>query len=205
MRYLQFVRYVLITGGVLLAMAAMGIDLTKVTLLAGALGVGIGLGLQGVVNNFVSGLILLVERPIGAGDSVQIGDVQGVVRKIGVRSTTILTAQGDEIIVPNAEFISKSVTNWTLPDRRRKLDIDVSVARGADPESIMRGLEDTAATIDGVAAEPSPRAWLIGLRDSYFDYRLQAWVGDIDRALAVQSALRTAIARRFQDATTRGG
>ena len=127
------VRYVLITGGVLLAMAAMGIDLTKVTLLAGALGVGIGLGLQGVVNNFVSGLILLVERPIGAGDSVQIGDVQGVVRKIGVRSTNILTSHGDEIIVPNAELISKSVTNWTLADRRRKLDIDVSVARGTDP------------------------------------------------------------------------
>ena len=97
------------------------------------------------------------------------------------------------------------MTNWTLPDRRRKLDIDVSVARGPDPQSIMRRLEDTAATIDGVASEPKPRAWLIGLRNAYFNYRLQAWVEDIDRSLAVQSALRTAIARRFQDATTRGG
>ena len=195
-------RYVLLTAGVFLAIAAMGIDLTKVTLLAGALGVGIGLGLQGVVNNFVSGLILLVERPISAGDNMQIGDVQGTVRKIGVRSTTIATAQGSEIIVPNAELISKSVTNWTLTDRRRKLEIDVSVARGADPESVMRGLEETASTIEGVAAEPSPRAWLTGFRDNSLDYRLHVWVGDIDRALAVQSALRTAIARKFTDAAT---
>ncbi|HET7095927.1 MAG TPA: mechanosensitive ion channel domain-containing protein, partial [Casimicrobiaceae bacterium] len=94
------IRYCLITAGVLLALAAMGIDLTKVTLLAGAIGVGVGLGLQGVVNNFVSGLILLVERPISAGDAVQVGDSSGVVRSIGVRASMIRTPEGAEVIVP---------------------------------------------------------------------------------------------------------
>ena len=193
------IRYCFITAGVLLAMAAMGIDLTKVTLLAGAIGVGVGLGLQSVVNNFVSGLILLVERPISAGDAVQIGDANGVVQSIGVRSSMIRTSQGAEVIVPNADLISKVVTNWTLSDRTRRVEIDVGVALETAPETVIRFLETAAAGVEGIIAKPPPRARLSGLGADP-TYRLYAWIADIDRASEIQGALRIAIAKKFSDA-----
>lgn len=193
------IRYCLITAGLLLAMAAMGIDLTQVTLLAGAVGVGIGLGLQGVVNNFVSGLILLIERPISAGDAVQIGDANGVVQSIGVRSSMIRTSQGAEVIVPNADLISKVVTNWTLNDRKRRVEIDVGVARDTAPESVVRLLETAAAGVEGIIAKPAPRARLSGL-GAEPTYRLYAWIDDFDRSSEIQGTLRMAIAKKFSDA-----
>jgi potassium efflux system protein len=193
------IRYCLITAGVLLAMAAIGVDLTKVTLLAGAIGVGVGLGLQGVVNNFVSGLILLVERPISAGDSVQVGDSSGVVRSIGVRASMIRTPEGAEVIVPNADLISKAVTNWTLKDRTRRIEIDVVVARETDAESVIRLLETAATDVQGISAQRSPRARLSKLGADR-TYRLYAWIEDVDRSGEVQSALRMSIAKRFSEA-----
>jgi small-conductance mechanosensitive channel len=193
------IRYCLITAGLLLAMAAMGIDLTKVTLLAGAIGVGVGLGLQGFVNNFVSGVILFIERPITAGDTVQIGDSSGVVQTIGVRASTIRTPQGAEVIIPNADLISKSVTNWTLNNRKRGVEIDVSVGRVAEPESVIRLLHAAAAGIEGICASPAPRAWLNAL-GADLTYRLKVWIDDIGRGTEVQGALRIAIAKNFADA-----
>ena len=193
------IRYGLITAGVLLAMAAMGIDFTKVTLLAGAIGVGVGLGLQGVVNNFVSGLILLVERPIAAGDEVQVGDAIGVVRSIGVRASMIRTAEGAEVIVPNADLISKAVTNWTLSDRKRRISIDVAVARETEPETVIRLLETSAAQVEGISEKPPPRARLIALGADR-TYRLYAWIDDVDRSVEVQSAFRMSIAQKFSEA-----
>ena len=194
------IRYGFITAGVVLAMAALGIDLTKVTLLAGAIGVGVGLGLQGVVNNFVSGLILLVERPISAGDAVQIGDSVGVVRSIGVRASMIRTSEGAEVIVPNADLISKPVTNWTLSDRKRMVEIDVCVAREAEPDIVVRLLETTAAEAEGISAKPAPRARLNELGANR-TYRLYVWIDDVDRGVEVKSALRMAIAKKFSEAS----
>jgi potassium efflux system protein len=191
------VRYTLVTAGLLLALAAMGIDLTKVTVLAGALGVGIGFGLQSVVNNFFSGLILLVERPITAGDVVQIGDVQGVVASIGVRSTMVRTPEGAEVIVPNADLISKVVSNWTLSDSRCRIEIEVNVPSAVDPDQAIRLLEAAAGEVDEVAQRPAPSAWLHSLRDGQRSYRLHAWIADYEAQTAVQSALRLRIARRF--------
>lgn len=191
------VRYTLITAGVLLALAAMGIDLTKVTVIAGALGVGIGFGLQSVVNNFLSGLILLVERPVTAGDVVQIGDTQGVVVGIGVRSTTVRTPAGAEVIVPNADLITKTVSNWTLSDNRCRVEIEVNVPSAVDPDQAIALLEAAAAEVEEVTPRPAPRAWLSGLRDGQRSYRLHAWIADYDAQTAVQSALRVHIARRF--------
>ena len=127
--------YVLIAFGVLLGLGALGLDLTKVTILAGAFGVGIGFGLQSVVNNFVSGLILLFERPIHVGDVIHIGDLSGEVRRIGIRASVVRTWQGAEIIVPNAQLITERVTNWTLSDRRRRIDLPVGVNYGAPLET----------------------------------------------------------------------
>jgi small-conductance mechanosensitive channel len=125
-----------IAVGAVLAVLASGTELTRVTVLVGTLGVGIGFGLQDVVNNFVSGLILLYERPVQVGDVIQVGDVEGIVRRIGIRSSTVFTEQGSEVVVPNAHLISNEVTNWTLSDKRRRTDIDVAVAEAASPERV---------------------------------------------------------------------
>ena len=131
-----FTRWTMILIGAALTLAALGIDMAKVTLLAGALSVGIGFGLQNVVNNFVSGLILIIERPVGVGDVIERGTLSGTVTRIGIRSSTVRTGQGAEVIVPNGDLVSKEVVNWTRSDRRRRYDIDVGVAPGSDPEQV---------------------------------------------------------------------
>ena len=127
-----FTRWSMFIAGAVLTLAALGIDMAKVTLLAGALSVGIGFGLQNVINNFVSGLILIVERPIGVGDVIEWGSQSGTITRIGIRSSTVRTGQGAEILVPNGDLVSKEVVNWTRSDRQRRYDIDVGVALGSE-------------------------------------------------------------------------
>jgi small-conductance mechanosensitive channel len=185
--------YVLIVIGVVLAMGALGMDFSKVTLVAGALGIGVGLGLQNVVNNFASGLILMIERPINVGDQIDVGGVVGEVKRIGVRSSTVCTFQGAEIIVPNADLATKQVTNWTLSDRARRYDIDVAVAHGADPTQVLKLLERAAATVPEVQKRPAPVAAFVGFGENGLDFRLYAWVESVDLGLQAQNGLRTAI------------
>jgi small-conductance mechanosensitive channel len=194
------VGYVLVVTGFVLAMAALGIDLTKVTLLAGAVGVGVGLGLQNVVNNFASGLILMLERPINVGDQIDVGGVVGEVKRIGVRSSTIRTSQGAEVIVPNADLASKQVTNWTLSDRARRYEIDVGVAYGSDPARVLRLLEGAAADLPDVQKVPPPRALFSGFGDSSLDFRLYAWVESVDIGMQAQNSLRMAVLRALDGA-----
>jgi small-conductance mechanosensitive channel len=194
------VGYVLVVTGSVLAMAALGIDLTKVTLLAGALGIGVGLGLQNVVSNFASGLILMLERPINVGDQIDVGGVIGEVRRIGVRSSTIRTSQGAEVIVPNSDLASKQVTNWTLSDRARRYEIDVGVAYGSDPALVLRQLELAAAEVPEVKKMPTPRAAFTGFGASSLDFRLMAWVDSVDVGLQAQNNLRMAILRALGEA-----
>jgi len=194
------VGYVLIVMGFVLAMAALGIDLTKVTLLAGALGIGVGLGLQNVVNNFASGLILMLERPINVGDQIDVGGVVGEVKRIGVRSSTIRTSQGAEVIVPNSDLASKQVTNWTLSDRARRYEIDVGIAYGSDPAQVLKLLEGAAANVTEVQKAPPPRALFVGFGDSSLDFRLFAWVESIDIGLQAQNSLRMAVLRALDEA-----
>jgi small-conductance mechanosensitive channel len=194
------VGYVLVVTGFVLAMAALGIDLTKVTLLAGAVGVGVGLGLQGVVNNFASGLILMLERPINVGDQIDVGGIGGEVRRIGVRSSTIRTSQGAEVIVPNADLASKQVTNWTLSDRARRYEIDVGVEYGSDPAQVLRLLESAAAEVPEVQKVPPPRALFSGFGVNSLDFRLFAWVESVDIGLQAQNGLRMAILRTLDGA-----
>jgi small-conductance mechanosensitive channel len=192
--------YVLVVTGFVLAMAALGIDLTRVTLLAGAVGVGVGFGLQNVVNNFASGLILMLERPINVGDQIDVGGVMGEVKRIGVRSSTIRTFQGAEVIVPNADLAGKQVTNWTLSDRARRYEIDVGVAYGSDPARVLRLLEAAAGSVPEVQKKPAPRALFTGFGQSSLDFRLYAWVESVDIGLEAQNALRMAILKTLGDA-----
>jgi potassium-dependent mechanosensitive channel len=193
-------RYVIVSLGFLFAMAAIGLDLTRVTILAGALGVGIGFGLQAIVNNFVSGLILLFERPIQVGDAIQIGDLLGEVKHIGVRASTVRTWDGAEVIVPNGDFISNQVRNWTLSDRLRRLEIPVGVAYGTEPKQVLALLTEVAAKHPAVLEEPPPRAFFIRFGDSSLDFELRAWTDRADEWFTVRSELAVAIHAALRDA-----
>jgi small-conductance mechanosensitive channel len=174
--------------------------MAKVTLLAGALSVGIGFGLQNVVNNFVSGLILVIERPVGVGDVIERGTLSGTVTRIGIRSSTVRTGQGAEVIVPNGELVSKEVVNWTRSDRRRRYDIDVGVAPGSDPERVMQLLVEAATEVPDVMSDPPPRAMFKGFGESALNFSLMAWVPTVDVGLQAQNALRVAIMRKLDAA-----
>lgn len=197
---ITFTRWAIVIIGAALTLAALGIDMAKVTLLASAVGVGIGFGLQNVVNNFVSGLILIVERPVGVGDMIEIGPLLGEVKRIGIRSSTVRTFQGAEVIVPNGQLVSKEVVNWTRSDRQRRYDIDVGVAYGSDPEQVMRLLVEAAGEVPEIMTNPAPSAVFRGFGDSSLDFRLLAWVHTVDVGVKAQTALRVAILRKLDAA-----
>ncbi|MEN8181397.1 MAG: mechanosensitive ion channel domain-containing protein, partial [Myxococcota bacterium] len=181
--------YVLLALGLLFALGVAGVDLGRVTLLAGALGVGVGFGLQSVVNNFVSGLILLFERPIKIGDTVEVGTLLGDVTRIGIRSSTVRTFDGAEVIVPNANLVSEQVINWTLSDRQRRMDVVVGVRYGTDPERVLAILQQVAEAHPQVLRAPAPVALFRGFGDSSLDFLLRVWVARFDEWFVVQSDL----------------
>jgi small-conductance mechanosensitive channel len=186
--------YAVVAVGTVLALLASGTELTRLTVLIGTLGVGIGFGLQDVVNNFVSGLILLYERPVQVGDVIEVGDVVGTVRRIGIRSSTVATDQGSEVVVPNSHLISNEVTNWTLSDRRRRADIDVAVAEATSPERVREVLLQVALAHPEVLKAPEPLALFAGFGNSALNFQLQVWTpADIWERVA--SELRSAIGR----------
>jgi len=189
----SLLNYVIVALGFVLALWALGMDLSKVTLLAGAFGVGIGFGLQSVVNNFVSGLILLFERPIHVGDAVAVGDLTGEVRRIGIRASTLRTWQGAEIIVPNAQLITEHVTNWTLSDRQRRIDLPVGVNYGAPPRKVMEMLEAVAHAHPGVLKTPAPKAYFTGFGDNAINFELRAWTDHFEQWFQIRSELATGV------------
>lgn len=186
-------QYGVLLIGFLLAAGAAGFDWSRITLLAGAFGVGVGFGLQNVVNNFVSGLILLFERPIQVGDIVQQGELTGEVRRIGVRSSTVRTYEGAEVIVPNADLISQQVVNWTLSDRTRLIAIPVGVAYGTAPERVLTLLDEVARGHADVLADPPPAALFTGFGESSLGFELRVWSERPERRLATRSELLLAI------------
>ena len=192
--------YVILLGGFFLAISALGVDLTRVTILAGAFGVGIGFGLQNVVNNFVSGLIMLFERPMKLGDTVQIADVSGTVERIGMRSSTLRTYEGADVIVPNASLISDRLTNWTLGNTRRRIDVRVGVAYGTDPQKMLALLLSAARGNREVLAHPAPMALFMGFGESTLDFELRVWADAVDRWVQIRSELALDVHRMLGDA-----
>jgi len=193
-------QYVVVSIGFLLAAGAAGFDWSRLALVAGALSVGIGFGLQNVVNNFISGLILLFERPIQVGDTVQQGELVGEVRRIGIRSSTVRTWQGAEVIVPNADLISQQVVNWTLSDRQRRIDLPVGVAYGTDPGQVQALLRRVAAAHPDVLADPEPLAVFMAFGESSLDFELRIWTVRPERMLRTRSELMVALHDALRDA-----
>src|SRR5262249_50249183 len=144
--------------------------------------------LQSVINNFVSGLILLFERPIQVGDAVQVGSIQGRVRRIGIRASIVSTGQGAEIIVPNAQLISEEVTNWTRSDQLRRVDVQVGISYGTAQKKVMELLESVARAHPQVRQNPPPVALFMGYGDSSINFELRAWTEYADW-VRVQSGL----------------
>jgi potassium-dependent mechanosensitive channel len=182
------VGYLGIIVATMMAGSTLGLSLDKFTIVAGALSVGIGFGLQSIVNNFVSGLILLWERPIRVGDWIVVGDEQGIVKKINVRSTQIETFDRASLIVPNAEFISGRVKNWMHNDRTARVVIPIGVGYGSDPERVKKILVDVAKDNKNVLKEPHPRVYFMRLGDSSMEFELRCFA-DVDFVLPVKSEL----------------
>ncbi len=184
--------YGLIALAVIAAISASGLDLSRLALFAGALSLGIGFGLQNIVNNFVSGLILIFERPIEAGDTVELGTLMGRVTRIGIRSSTVRTYDGAEVIVPNADLISKEVINWTLSDSYKRLIVPVGVAYGTDPRTVLNLLVDVAREDPEVLSFPEPYALFQQFGDSSLNFQLRCWC-PFDVGLGTVSRLNVAI------------
>lgn len=186
--------------GLLLALSATGFKVSQLALVFGALGVGIGFGLQNVVNNFVSGLVLMFERPIQPGDVVDAAGTSGTVREIGLRATTIRTFDGADVVVPNGLLLSGNLTNWTLFDRSRRIEVTVGVAYGSDPAQVLAIIGAAARGTPGVEAQPTPVAMLTGYGDSTLDFVARAWTHDVNEWMAVRSDLLTRILSALQAA-----
>jgi small-conductance mechanosensitive channel len=162
-------------AGFVVALGLIGFSLDRLTILIGALGVGLGFGLQNVVNNFVSGLILLFERPIRVGDRIQLDDLVGDVTRIGMRSSRVRTLDGIDLIVPNADFISSRVANWTLADRVRRLSLPVGVAYGTRPQRVIELLMGVARSHPEVLPSPEPEVLFRAFGESSLDFELRVW------------------------------
>ena len=194
--------YIMFVIAALAALSVAGFDFSNIAIIAGALSVGIGFGLQNVVNNFVSGLILLFERPIRKGDWIQVGTTEGYVQDIRIRSTRIMTFDRSDVIVPNSELISNQVTNFMLGDIRGRAIVAVGVAYGSDTEKVRYILTQIAEENDLVVKDgssPSPLVLFRGFGDSSLNFELRVHLYDVDRRLSTISNINFAIDKAFRE------
>jgi small-conductance mechanosensitive channel len=192
------IRYFLIILGFMFALSAAGIELGKFSLLAGALGVGIGFGLQNIVNNFISGLILVYERPLQVGDTIEVENLLGQVNRIGIRSSNVKTYDGAEVIVPNGNLISNQLINWTLSDNQRRIDFRIGVSYGSDPNQVLKILEQVALDNEDTLKFPAPRALFDEFGDSSLNFRLLFWV-PYDIGIGTKSDVAIEIFNKFKE------
>jgi small-conductance mechanosensitive channel len=195
----RVIYYLLVVIGAIVAFQFIGINLSGLAVLLGFLSVGIGFGLQNVTSNFVAGLILLFERPIKIGDRVTVGDTLGDVIAIGMRSTTIRSVNNISIIVPNSEFISERVINWSYGDRKVRLDIDVGVSYNSDLETVLRCLDEIARENKHVLEKPESAVQFMEFGDSSWNMQLRCWIPNPKIQPKVQHELNCAIVQKFRE------
>jgi small-conductance mechanosensitive channel len=195
----RLLHYSLFTVGFFVAISMAGLDLQKFTIIAGALSVGIGFGLQNIVNNFVSGLILLFERPVKVGDTINIDDQWGTITRIGMRSTVFETLDRSEIIVPNSDLISQKVTNWTFTTNISRIVLTVGVAYGSPLDKVLEILKQVAQEHPDILDDPESSAIFTGFGESSIDFELRVWIADINKRLKVKSELGQAVDRYFRE------
>jgi small-conductance mechanosensitive channel len=194
--------YVGFVVAALIGLTIAGVSFSNLAIVAGALSLGIGFGLQNIVNNFVSGIILLFERPIKAGDWIVTGTTEGYVKKIRVRSTEVQTFDRSEVIVPNSELVANQVTNWTLRDKYGRIKIDVGVAYGSDTELVKKLLESVTEDVPEIVHNRSTlpvKVLFLGFGESTLDFQLRFYIFDIGYILDVKSELHFAIDKAFRE------
>jgi small-conductance mechanosensitive channel len=192
--------YVFIAVGWFVSLQLLGIDLSSLAVLAGAVGLGLGFGFQNIVSNFVSGLIILAERPVALGDRIEVDGVNGVVTRISLRSTTVVTSDNITIIVPNSDFIAHTVTNWSHGDPKVRTRLPVGVAYGTDIERLKRLLLEVSSENPKVLREPPPEVLFVGFGDSALNFELAVWsVEMIERPLRFRSDLYFALEKKLRE------
>lgn len=189
----KMLHYAILIVGLFAGVGLLGFDLSKLTVLAGAFSVGLGFGLQNIINNFVSGLILLFERPIKVGDVIQIDTTEGTVEQIGIRASVVRTTNGSEIILPNAKLISDPVTNWTFSRRQRLIVIPLSVASGTDSQKVIDALKSAAEAHPAVIKDPPPQALFIDFTGGVLRFELRVRTNKFEDWSVIRSELATAI------------
>jgi len=192
--------YLFILLGFYVALTAVGLNLSSLAVMAGAVGIGIGFGLQNIIHNFVSGIIILAERPIALGDRIEVGGVAGTVSKIRLRATEIITNDNISIIVPNSDFVTHPVTNWSHGDARVQIRVPVGVAYGTDVEKLKTVLLEVAAENSNVLNEPKPTVYFDGFGDSALLFELGVWTSAMTHSpRRFRSELNFAIERKLRE------
>jgi small-conductance mechanosensitive channel len=196
----RFAGYCFITIGFFFALKVVHLDLSALAVIVGGLGIGIGFGLQNIVSNFISGLIILAERPIAIGHRIEVGGVAGQVTQIKMRSTTVVTNDNITIIVPNSNFITNPVTNWSYGDPKVRLRLPLGVAYGSDVEKLQRLLLEVAADNPSVLKDPAPAVRFLGFGESALDFELAVWTVEMaHRPTRFRSDLYFAIERKLRE------
>lgn len=197
--WILLVRIVIISFGLFLAFAASGFPLDKVTIILGALGVGIGLGLQGLVNNLVSGLIIAFEKPVNVGDIIEVDGKTGVMKSIGFRSSVVVTGDGSSIIIPNGDLLSQHLVNWSMGKNKKRINIVVGVAYQTDIEKALKLLEEILNTTDKVMKNPAPFVFAKDFSQYAIDIELQFWVSHLKDGSIVKSNIIASIDKVFRE------
>lgn len=194
----RLAHYLIVVIGFLIAISVLGIEITKLTIIISALGVGIGFGLQGIVNNFVCGLVLLFEQPVRVGDIVEIDGIWAEIRHIGIRATVVKDFDHADLIIPNADLVSNKVTNWTLRDKSARMTIKVGVAYGSDVDMVIETLMKCARANSKVSLDPSPEALFLNFGESSLDFELRVFV-DARERIRIRSELHKNIDKVFRE------
>jgi potassium efflux system protein len=191
------IRIGVFTVGFLLAVAASGFPIDKLTIIFSAFGVGIGFGLQNIVNNLVSGMILAFEKPVQIGDIIEVDNHVGTIKEIGIRSSKLATGDGSEVIIPNGDMISHQVVNWTLSNTNRRVEMLISAAYGSDIEKVKKLLIDLLCNRDDIMSSPGPTVLLNGITDKSIDFKVSFWAADISTSQELRSKILTDIFAEF--------
>jgi small-conductance mechanosensitive channel len=194
----RITQYIIITIGVLISFNFVGINLSSLTVIFGLLSVGIGFGLQNVTSNFISGLIILFERPISVGDRVVVNNIEGDIIEINIRSTMVRSVNNISIVVPNSEFVSKDVINYSHGDPTYRLDVNVGVSYGSDLDNVLKALREVADNNSSVMQNPEPEVFLNEFGDSSWNMQLRVWIPDVKQYPKVRNELNQAIVRTFR-------
>lgn len=195
----RITQYIIITIGALISFQFVGIDLSGLAVIFGLLSVGIGFGLQNITSNFISGLIILFERPISVGDRVTVANIEGDVTEINIRSTKVRTVNNVSIIVPNSEFVSHDVINYSHGDPTYRLDINVGVAYGSDLEKVLKAMREVGDENQHVMHKPEPDVHLIEFAESSWHMQLRVWIPDVKDYPQIRNELNQALVRKFRE------